>query len=120
LLPYLDALRGAGVRVPSEFQQDAQPGLVSVGPIDSTLLLGAGAGAGESAVVAAYLSKGCALDQHPAVLRSWDGLVSWLRGEVSGHRPSDPSLPAVLRGPRSAAQLAWVRTAVSELASCRQ
>jgi hypothetical protein len=117
LLPYLDALRGAGVHVPSEFQQDAEPGLVSVGPVDSTLLLGADSAG--SAVVAAFLSKRCALDEQPAVLASWEGLTAWLRAEVTGRRPSDPTLPAVVRGPRSAAQLAWVRHAVSELASCR-
>jgi hypothetical protein len=115
LLPYLDALRRAGVPVPTTFRQDAEPGEQTVGPIGSGLLLGHREDA-EFAVLAAFLHKSCA--NRTDIMDAFSWMAGWLSWTVDHRRPSDPTVPAVALGPDSAAQRAWVVGTVRTLREC--
>jgi hypothetical protein len=115
LLPYLDAFRRLGVPVPSTFRQDATPGEQTVGPVASDLLLG-NRSLAKFAVLAAYLPKSCA--NQVDLLDTYSWLAAWLSSTVDHERTSDPTVPALVLGPDSPAQRAWVLDAVRSLRDC--
>lgn len=117
LLPYLSRLTEAGVPVPAKFAQDVNPGGLTVGPIDSTLLLGRTDGAG-FAVINSYLSKKCPIDRDPVLQTEWNGVISWLYAGTVPISIDDASVPAIVRGPKTPAQLAWVKATMAHLAAC--
>ena len=117
LLPYLSRLTEAGVPVPAKFAQNANPGELTVGPIESTLLLGRTDGAG-FAVINSYLSKQCPIDQDPALQTEWNGIISWLYAGSVPISVDDASIPSIVRGPQTPTQLAWVKAAMAHLAAC--
>ena len=117
LLPYLSRLTEAGVPVPAKFAQNANPGELTVGPIESTLLLGRTDGAG-FAVINSYLSKRCPIDQDPALQTEWNGIISWLYAGSVPISVDDASIPSIVRGPQTPTQLAWVKAAMAHLAAC--
>ena len=117
LLPYLSRLTEAGVPVPAKFAQDVNPGGLTVGPIESTLLLGRVDGAG-FAVINSYLSKKCPIDQDPSLQTEWNGMISWLYAGSVPISVDDASIPSIVRGPQTPAQLAWVKATMAHLAAC--
>ena len=117
LVPYLDALRRIGVEVPETFRQNVPHGQQSVGSVDERVLLGDRRQAG-FAVLAAYVSKGCPIDTDRRVQEAFTGLTWWLFATVDGERPPDPTVPAIVQGPASAAQTAWLVAAVRTLRDC--
>ena len=117
LLPYLSRLTAAGVPVPTKFAQNVNPGGLTVGPIESTLLLGRTDGAG-FAVINSYLSKKCPIDEDPKLQTEWNGVISWLYAGSVPISVDDASIPAIVRGPQTPAQLAWVKAAMAHLAAC--
>jgi hypothetical protein len=119
LLPYVEALAGLGVPVPSTFRQGGEPGQGDVGAFDSGLVLGDRSQA-VIAVLGSYLSKSCPIFDDESVQTAWTGLVAWLQATVDGQRSADPSVPPIVLGPRSPAQEAWLRAAVETLRGCRR
>ena len=117
LLPYLRALTRIGAPVATTFRQNVEPGQQSVGPIESRLILGDRRQAG-FAVLAAYLSKKCPIDVSRRLQTDFTGLSYWLFATVDGEHPVDPTVPALVTGPASAAQTRWLRGAVDDLRHC--
>jgi hypothetical protein len=119
LLPYVSASRRLGIPVPDTFRQNGPRGQVTSGTFDISLLDAPGQN-GPATFLAAYLSKECPIDTTPALQEAYTGLAWWLAAVVHGERAPDDSVPAVVRGPPSAAQSAWLVTAARSLSTCER
>lgn len=117
LLPYLHRLAQAGVTVPTRFEQGGRSGRGTVGEIDAQLLLGAHADAG-FAVLNSFFSKECAFSGGAELQREWSGVAAWLMAAGGKAALEDPQLPAIIRGPATPEQLAWIRNALADLSAC--